>query len=76
MPYAAPIIDDEELTLRTISRSLRQDGLEVFTALSGEDGLKLFHDEEPDIVLRILFFRASMEWKFCARSNRVIRMQS
>ena len=51
MPYSALIIDDEELTLHTISRSLRQDGLEVFTALSGEDGLKLFHDEEPDIVL-------------------------
>ncbi len=51
MPYSALIIDDEELTLRTISRSLRQDGFEVFTALSGEDGLKLFHDEEPDLVL-------------------------
>jgi len=51
MPYSALIIDDEELTLRTISRSLRQDGFEVFTTLSGEDGLKLFRDEEPDIVL-------------------------
>jgi DNA-binding response OmpR family regulator len=36
MPYCALIIDDEELTLRTISRGLRQDGFEVFTALSGE----------------------------------------
>ena len=51
MPYSALIIDDEELTLRTISRSLRQDGFEVFTALSGEDGLKLFHDEEPELIL-------------------------
>ena len=51
MPYSALIVDDEELTLRTISRCLRQDGFEVFTALSGEDGLKLFHDEKPDIVL-------------------------
>ncbi len=51
MPYSALIIDDEELTLHTISRSLRQDGFEVFTALSGEDGLKLFQDEEPDLVL-------------------------
>jgi len=51
MPYSALIIDDEELTLRTISRSLRQDGFEVFTALSGEEGLKLFHDEEPDLIL-------------------------
>ncbi|MGB2605325.1 MAG: sigma-54 dependent transcriptional regulator [Candidatus Sulfotelmatobacter sp.] len=51
MPYTALIIDDEELTLHTISRGLRQEGFEVFTALSGEDGLKLFHDEKPDLIL-------------------------
>ncbi len=51
MPYTALIIDDEELTLHTISRGLRQEGFEVFTALSGEDGLKLFHDEKPDLTL-------------------------
>ncbi len=51
MAYSALIIDDEELTLRTISRGLRQDGFEVFTALSGEDGLKLFHQEKPDLIL-------------------------
>jgi len=51
MPYSALIIDDEELTLRTISRGLRQDGFEVFTALSGEEGLKLFQEEKPDLVL-------------------------
>src|SRR3974390_2026777 len=51
MPYSALIIDDEELTLRTISRGLRQDGFEVFTALSGEDGLKLFREEKPDLIL-------------------------
>jgi two-component system response regulator AtoC len=51
MPYSALIIDDEELTLRTISRGLRQDGFEVFTALSGEDGLKLFQEEKPDLIL-------------------------
>ncbi|MGA3105653.1 MAG: sigma-54 dependent transcriptional regulator [Terriglobales bacterium] len=51
MPYSALIIDDEELTLRTISRGLRQDGFEVFTALTGEEGLKLFHEEKPDLIL-------------------------
>ena len=51
MPYSALIIDDEELTLRTISRGLRQDGFEVFTALSGEEGLKLFREEKPDLIL-------------------------
>ncbi|MGA6949485.1 MAG: sigma-54 dependent transcriptional regulator [Candidatus Sulfotelmatobacter sp.] len=51
MVYTALIIDDEELTLHTISRGLRQEGFEVFTSLSGEDGLKLFHDEKPDLIL-------------------------
>jgi two-component system response regulator AtoC len=51
MPYTALIIDDEALTLRTISRGLRQDGFEVFTALSGEDGLKIFQEENPDLIL-------------------------
>jgi two-component system response regulator AtoC len=51
MPYSALIVDDEELTLRTMSRSLRQDGFEVFTAASGEEGLKLFFSEKPDLVL-------------------------
>jgi two-component system, NtrC family, response regulator AtoC len=51
MPYCALIIDDEELTLRTISRGLRQDGFEVFTALSGEDGVKVFQEEKPDLIL-------------------------
>jgi two-component system response regulator AtoC len=51
MPYSALIIDDEELTLRTISRGLRQDGFEVFSASSGEDGMKLWQDEEPDLIL-------------------------
>jgi len=51
MAYSALIIDDEELTLHTISRGLRQDGFEVFTALSGEDGLKLFREEKPDLIL-------------------------
>src|ERR1019366_2991267 len=51
MPYTALIIDDEELTLRTISRGLRQDGFEVFNALSGEGARKLFHDENPDLIL-------------------------
>jgi two-component system, NtrC family, response regulator AtoC len=51
MPYSALIIDDEELTLHTISRGLRQDGFEVFTAVSGEAGLKLFQEEQPDLIL-------------------------
>lgn len=51
MPNSVLVIDDEALTLRTISRGLSTDGFEVFTAGSGEEGLKIFEEEKPDLVL-------------------------
>ncbi|HKS75930.1 MAG TPA: sigma-54 dependent transcriptional regulator [Terriglobales bacterium] len=51
MAYSVLVVDDEELTLRTISRGLRQEGFEVFTAGSGEEALKIFQDEKPDLTL-------------------------
>lgn len=51
MAYSVLVVDDEELTLRTISRGLRQEGFEVFTAGSGEDALKVFQEEKPDLTL-------------------------
>jgi two-component system, NtrC family, response regulator AtoC len=51
MPYSILIVDDEELTQRTISRALREEGFEVFVASSGEDALKTFCEEKPHITL-------------------------
>jgi two-component system, NtrC family, response regulator AtoC len=51
MPYSVLVVDDEELTLRTVSRGLREEGYEVFTAGSGEDALRVFAGESPDLVL-------------------------
>jgi len=51
MAYSVLVIDDEALTLRTISRGLREEGFEVFTAVSGEEGVKIFDDEKPDLIL-------------------------
>ena len=51
MAYEVLIIDDEALTLSTISRGLTTEGFEVLTAASGEEGLKLFEDEKPELVL-------------------------
>ena len=51
MPYSVLVVDDEELTLRTISRGLREEGYEVMTAGSGEDALKLFAEQSPDLTL-------------------------
>ena len=51
MSYSVLIVDDEALTLCTISRGLTAEGFEIFTAASGEEGLKIFHDQKPDLVL-------------------------
>ncbi|MGD9366713.1 MAG: response regulator [Desulfobacteraceae bacterium] len=45
------LIDDEEANVRVLSMSLRSDGYEVVTALSGKEGLEIFQREEPEIVL-------------------------
>jgi two-component system response regulator AtoC len=51
MPYSVLVVDDEDLTLRTVSRGLRQEGFEVFTAASGENALTVFAEEKPDLTL-------------------------
>jgi two-component system, NtrC family, response regulator AtoC len=51
MAYSVLVVDDEELTLRTISRGLRQEAFEVLTAASGEDAVKVFQEEKPDLTL-------------------------
>jgi two-component system response regulator AtoC len=51
MSYSVLIVDDEALTLCTISRGLSAEGFDVYTAASGEDALKVFHEENPDLVL-------------------------
>ncbi len=51
MSYSVLVVDDEELTLRTVSRGLRQEGFDVLTASSGEDALKVFAGEQPDLTL-------------------------
>jgi two-component system response regulator AtoC len=51
MAYSILVLDDEALTLRTISRALRDEGFEVFVAMTGEEALKIFAEEKPDLAL-------------------------
>jgi two-component system response regulator AtoC len=51
MSYSVLVVDDEELTLRTVSRGLREEGFDVFTANCGEQALQVFADEKPDLTL-------------------------
>ncbi len=51
MPYTVLIVDDEDLTLRNLSTGLRQEGFEVLTAASGEEAVRIFREQNPDVVL-------------------------
>ena len=45
------LIDDEEDIVRVLSMSLKSDGYDVVSALSGKEGLDVFKKESPDIIL-------------------------
>ena len=45
------IVDDEPLVRRSLQRVLQQEGTEILQAADGLQGLKLWMDETPDIVL-------------------------
>ncbi len=45
------IVDDEDLIRWSLSESLKPDGYEIITAKSGEDAVKIYIDESPDLVL-------------------------
>ena len=45
------IIDDEKDILKLLSMSLRIDGYQTLTASSGKEGIEVFKQEKPDIVL-------------------------
>jgi two-component system response regulator AtoC len=51
MAYSILVLDDEALTVRTISRALRDEGFEVFVAMSGEEALEVCARERPDMAM-------------------------
>ncbi len=51
MAYSILVLDDEALTLRTISRALREEGFEVFVAMSGEEAMEIFNREHPNLAM-------------------------
>jgi signal transduction histidine kinase/CheY-like chemotaxis protein len=48
------VVDDEEMVLRSLSRTLRSFGLEVLTATDGKQGVQIFEQKRDEIDLVIL----------------------
>ena len=45
------IIEDEKITRITLANTLRKEGFETSSAETGEEGLALFHQVSPDVVI-------------------------
>jgi DNA-binding response OmpR family regulator len=51
MPERILVVDDEDSIVQLVAYNLRRSGYEVITAYNGEDALRLFRAEAPDMVI-------------------------
>lgn len=61
------VVDDDTKLLYLIDKVLRPRGFDVFTAASGEEGLKLFHQIAPDLVILDVMMPGMGGWEVCRR---------
>ena len=65
------VVDDDTQLLRLIHLSLQKQGFSVFTATNGKDGLSLFHQIAPDIVILDIMMPGMDGWEVCNRLRQV-----
>jgi len=60
-------IDDEEALLELVRISLQREGFSIFTATSGEEGLAIFYQIAPDLVILDVMMPGTDGWEVCQR---------
>ena len=55
------IVDDEQDIREALGRKLRREGFDVALAADGQEGLKAFHSERPDLVLLDIVMPGGMD---------------
>jgi DNA-binding response OmpR family regulator len=58
-------VDDDEILLKLIKRTLESDGYEVFTATCGQDALGIFSQITPDVVILDIMMPDMDGWQVC-----------
>jgi len=71
MPERILAIDDDELILKLISQALSPHGYSISTATSGEEGLALFNQVAPDLVILDVMMQGMDGWEVCRRLRQV-----
>ncbi|MDD4570503.1 MAG: response regulator transcription factor [Tepidanaerobacteraceae bacterium] len=61
------VVDDEEKIVNLVKNYLEKEGFEVFTADSGNEALKLFESEKPDLVVLDLMMPDMSGYDVCRR---------
>lgn len=64
-------IDDDVILLKLIRRSLEPLGFSIHTATSGEEGLALFPQIAPDLVILDIMMPGMDGWEVCRRLRKV-----
>jgi len=50
-PKTIIVVDDDELTLKLLTKILKSAGYQVLTSLTGQDGLQLIREKKPDFII-------------------------
>ncbi|MEN9210254.1 MAG: response regulator transcription factor, partial [Thermostichus sp. DG02_2_bins_29] len=58
-------VDDDPLSLKVLSRHLTQQGYQVYTGTSGVEGLRLFAQEQPDVIVSDVVMPEMDGFEFC-----------
>ncbi|MBM3167537.1 MAG: response regulator transcription factor [Chloroflexi bacterium] len=61
------VIEDDPSTLRFIEYTLQQEGLEIFLAKNGLDGLKIAQTEHPDLIILDIMLPGLDGYEVCRR---------
>ncbi|NJN74059.1 MAG: diguanylate cyclase [Limnothrix sp. RL_2_0] len=70
------VIDDDPIMRRLIRFSMEKDGYEVTEASNGQEGLKVFWERVPDIVLLDLMMPVMNGLDFCRELQNLVSQQS
>jgi DNA-binding response OmpR family regulator len=64
-------IDDDPAMTELLNLLLMTQGFEVKTANSGEEGIKLIREYEPDIIILDLMMPGMSGWQVCSEARRI-----
>ena len=64
------VVDDEKTIVKGLKFSLEKEGYEVFTAYDGEEALRLFNEENPDLIVLDLMLPEIDGFEVCRRIRK------